>query len=210
MSEDLIVRIHSDSYDVEVAKRDAQGNMQFKTISLDQFEKIIRKYTENNDPKNIKLCTEEIIGYGDNCVLIKQEERKRVIMYTNHQETKAYNISFPNALYIVHYIDDSIRNIEMYSYKKYKGKNTELYEYPMPNELTSNKLCIGSAPRTIINGDIVKALETIIFTPYSHRTFSSVKGFSDSEKWFEYLSKNKFPYKLLKSLNRKLESVLKG
>lgn len=207
MNNCMIIRIQTNKPDAEIANRDTYGNMQFKTIELKQLAKIINLQTSHF--KNIRLCTDEIIGYGNNCVLIKQKGRKRVVMFSlNGQDAKAFKINYPNAFYIVHYKEDLITDIEMYSYKKYNGEETNLFEYPMPNELSGNKLCIGTAPRKIIDGDIIKALETIIFIPYSHRTFSGVKGFSDSEKWFKYLSKNEFPYKLLKPLNRKLKDVL--
>ena len=78
----------------------------------------------------------------------------------------------------------------------------------MPNELSGNKICIGSAKREIVDSNYIEALERIIATSYTHRHFSGVKGFSDSKKWFDYLSKKQFPYKLMRSLNKKLGDLV--
>ena len=77
----------------------------------------------------------------------------------------------------------------------------------MPNVLSGNMLCIGSADRTIRNNDIEGALNKIIATPYSHATFNGINGFSTTVSYFEYLEDNPFPYKLLRKLNRKLRDV---
>lgn len=123
---------------------------------------------------------------------------------------EAYKINFPNAIYIIEISGAKIRGIECYAYKEYRGEETELYEYPMPNELSGNHMCIGNADRIIEDNDIVGALEKIIFAPYSHTTFSGMNGFSNTQKYFEYLEKNEFPYKLMKSLRKKLGDVLHG
>ena len=77
----------------------------------------------------------------------------------------------------------------------------------MPNVLVENRMCIGTADRTIKDGDVEGALNKIIATPYSHNTFNGINGFSSTIKYFEYLEDNPFPYKLLKKLNRKLKDV---
>ena len=122
--------------------------------------------------------------------------------------SKSYKINFPNAIYIIKFSNNKVNDIYAYSYAEYLGSETQLYEYPMPNELSGNKICMGSAKREIIDSNYIEALERIIATSYTHRTFSGIKGFSNSEKWFEYLSKNKFPYKLMRSLNKKLKDIV--
>ena len=77
----------------------------------------------------------------------------------------------------------------------------------MPNELYGNKICLGTANLTIDDNDYVAALERVIFAEYTHTTFSGISGFTDTLRYFEYLSKNEFPYKLLKSLNKTLRTI---
>ena len=175
--------------------------------------KSFEKKAEDNAPtKNIVLLNPQIIAIDEHYAVIKQEGKKRIVNYAESSSGKmlVYNINFPNAIYIVYFNHEKVGSIECYAYKEYKAEETELYEYPMPNELSGNKMCIGNAERKINDKDIVGALERIIFTPYSHSTFSGMNGFSITKTYFEYLESNEFPYKLMKPLNKKLKDVLKG
>ena len=155
---------------------------------------------------------QQIIAIDEHYAVIKQEGKKRIVNYAENSSGKmlVYNINFPNAIYIVYFTHERVGSIECYAYKEYKAEETELYEYPMPNELSGNKMCIGNAERKINDKDIVGALERIIFTPYSHSTFSGMNGFSITKTYFEYLESNDLPYTLMKPLNKKIKAVLKG
>lgn len=215
---ELIARINSESNAVEIAlKENGRNEPLFKKIDIQEFCKIIRKSferkAEDNAPtKNIVLLNQQIIAIDEHYAVIRQAGKKRIVNYAESSSGKmlVYNINFPNAIYIVYFNHEKVGSIECYAYKEYKAEETELYEYPMPNELSGNKMCIGNAERKIIDKDIVGALERIIFTPYSHPTFSGMNGFSKTKVYFEYLETNEFPYKLMKSLNKKLKDVLKG
>ncbi|UTY39406.1 hypothetical protein NMU03_00810 [Allocoprobacillus halotolerans] len=215
---ELIARITSESNAVEIAFKDhGRNELVFKKIETQEFCKIIRKSFERKaekyvPTKNIILLNPQIIAIDEHYTVIKQEEKKRIVNYAESSSGNmlVYNINFPNAIYIVYFSHEKVGSIECYSYKEYKAEETELYEYPMPNELSGNKMCIGNAERKIIDKDIVGALERIIFTPYSHSTFSGMNGFSITKTYFEYLESNEFPYKLMKPLNKKLKDVLKG
>ena len=215
---ELIARITSESNTVEVAFKEHNRNEPlFKKIETQEFCKIIRKSferkAENTVPtKNIVLLSPQIIAVDEHFAVIRQEGKKRIVNYAEGNSGKmlVYNINFPNAIYIVYFSHERVGSIECYSYKEYKAEETELYEYPMPNELSGNKMCIGNAERKIVDKDVVGALERIIFTPYSHSTFSGMNGFSMTKTYFEYLEDNEFPYKLMKPLNNKLKDVLKG
>lgn len=213
---EMVARINSESTVVEVAfKDDLRSEPSFKKIEKKEFCKIIRESFEEKAEikKNLQLIDPQIIAIDEHFAVIKQEGKKKIV---NHAENgrnsniHVYNIHFPNAIYIVHISGKKVRKIECYSYKEYMGEETELFEYPMPNELIRNEMCIGSAERKIVDNDIVGALERIIFTPYSHDIFSGMNGFSKTKTYFEYLETNEFPYKLMKPLNLKLKDVLKG
>lgn len=215
---ELIARISSESNAVEIAlKENGRNEPLFKKIDIQEFCKIIRKSFERKaediaPTKNIVLLNQQIIAIDEHYAVIKQEGKKRIVNYAENSSGKmlVYNINFPNAIYIVYFTHERVGSIECYAYKEYKAEETELYEYPMPNELSGNKMCIGNAERKINDKDIVGALERIIFTPYSHPTFSGMNGFSRTKTYFEYLESNDFPYKLMKPLNKKLKDVLKG
>lgn len=209
MSE-LILRMSSSNPDVELCEKD-KDQIRYKAVSKPL---LIKKLNEmlNSDytstTKNIVLLNPQIIALNATHVVINQPGNKKIVHLSTNG--KSYKINFPNAIYIISYLEDKIRTIEAYSYKKYEGEKTELYEYPLPNELYANTICMGNAPKEIIYQDFVGALEKVIFTPYSHPHFSGINGFTDSALWFEHLSNNPFPYKLMKPLKKRLKDVLHG
>lgn len=213
MSKEMIIRLNTDEDIAEYAYKDQFGNVSFKKIKPHDLLKIISKIVKKEyttKKKNIVLFENGIIGSGEDYVLVMQPECKKIVTYRTGEDTKVYKINFPNSLYIINFHDKKIHDIECYSYKEFKGKITVLFEYPLPNELIGNRICIGNADRSINDGKIVEALERIIFTPYSHSTFSGINGFTRTEAYFEYLEKNPFPYKMMKPLKKKLEDVLRG
>lgn len=205
MSE-MIVRFKTGKADAELCIRQG-GKIIFKNLSVKKLTEILEDdYASfgSHGRKSIEILDKQIVGCGKNYVVINQPERKKIVTFA---EKGSYKISFPNALYILQYGKRNIKNIKAFAYVEYKGADTELYEYPMPNELSGNDICLGSADRSIKENDYIGALEKIIATPYTHTRFSGIRGFTDSLKWFEYLQKNKFPYKLLRPLKLKLKDV---
>lgn len=201
----IIVKFDSNNKDVQICSK-SNGEVIFKNISLNKLMDLLiqegMKY--DDEKKDMVLLDHQIIGVGRNYVVINQPECRKIVTYI---DTGSYRINFPNAIYIMHFYGNKIQDIQAFSYIEYKGLDTNLYEYPMPNELSGNKICMGSADRKIVNQDYTDALERIIATQYTHSHFSGVKGFSDTVKWFEYLQKNKFPYKLLRKLNMQLKDI---
>lgn len=214
MNKEMLIRLNSDSSYVEYGLRDNFGNMAFKKINTKEFVSMVNQIYEAKitTRKDIALYEDGVIGADAKHIVVNQPERKRIVSYSDllKGDIKIYNIIFPNSLYIIRHTNGRILDIECYAYKEFKGEETALFEYPMPNELSGNKICIGSADRTIKNNKIVEALEKIIFTPYSHESFSGINGFTKTEVYFEYLQKNDFPYKLLRPLKKKLGDVLHG
>lgn len=215
MNRETIIRLTEESEDVEYAQIDNLGNMSFKKIATKEFIKMVNtlfnKKTSRID-KNISLLDNGVIGRDEYHILINQPGHAKIVTYAIGKEIKTYKINFPNCLYIVQHDLEmkKIVDIECYAYKEFKGENTQLFEYPMPNELTGNRMCIGNANRSIKKGKFIDTLESIIFTPYTHSSFSGINGFSQTEIYFEYLEKNEFPYKMMKPLKKKLRDVLHG
>lgn len=199
----MVVRFDSNNRDAEICIK-KRNEIFFKNVSVKSLISTLENngYTEGASER-ISLLDEQIIATGMRYVVIKQPEHKRIITLFD----KSYKINFPNAIYIVKHDDSKIKKITAFSYTEYKGLETKLYEYPMPNELTENTICMGSAKKEIFNNDYVAALNRVIATPYSHVNFSGIKGFTNSKKWFEYLQKNEFPYKLMRPLNKKLKDI---
>ena len=190
----LIVRINDLNSDAEILEYDNARNREyFSAIQIDDLIEKLETFAENRDQKNRKrdivLYSDQIIGIGNNCVVIMQKEH-------------------PNSIYIMTYKTNNVDSIYAYCYKEFKGQDTELYKYAMPNMLTENRICMGSAPRKIEKRDYVKALEKIIFTQYTHGHTDNIKSFKDTKKYFEYLSAHGFPYDLLIKFNKTLGGVI--
>lgn len=210
---EVIARINSLNNHVEIAYKENDNEVIFKKMDTDSYVKLVNDTLKKDDKhytKKLKLLDPQIIAIDEHYVAIKQPQSKKIVTYSAGDKVETYKINFPNAIYIVSTQDSRITTIECYAYKEYKGEDTKLFEYPMPNELTGNLMCIGTADRTIKDDNVIEALERIIFTPYSHSTFSGINGFSQTVKYFEYLEKNDFPYKFLKPLKMKLGDVLNG
>lgn len=210
---ELIARVSDTDADVEIAIMEGNNEPLFKKITCSEFVDIVNRSFKLHTKvfkKDLKLLNPQIIALDEHYAVIRQEEHKKIVTYLYENEIITYKINFPNAIYIVEMNDNKIKGIECYAYRKYEGEETKLFEYPMPNELSRNHMCIGNADRKIKDGNIVEALERIIFMPYSHTTFSGMNGFSQTKTYFKYLEKNEFPYKMMKSLRKKLKDVLKG
>lgn len=202
--QEVIIRLTNKKEDAELCfKRNEK--ITFKKLSKEKLLSILSEFSskKTRNTEKIKIFQKNVIGAGDNYVVIKQPEHTQYVTFNQ----TSYKINFPNAIYVVQFYHKNVRNIYCYCYKKFKGGDSELYEYAMPNMLTRNEMCIGSADRRIIDDDIEGALNKIIATPYSHGNFDGIKGFSTTINYFEYLEVHPFPYKLLRKLNKKLRDV---
>lgn len=200
---EMIARFSSKSLDVEICTKKGKEIL-FKKISLEKFIKLAGEFVRKNEKRTINVLDEQIIAIDTDYVVINQREQKKIVTL---EKKGSYNIIFPNAIYIMEFSNNKINKIKAFAYKKYEKNETELFEYPLPNELYGNQICLGTAKKEIENRDYINALERIIATPYTHYSFSGIKGFSNSEKWFKYLEKNNFPYELLRPLNLTLKDI---
>lgn len=216
--EELIVRINpSLSDDVEILYNNLIESYQLeKMISLEEFDKIINKII-GSDKKEIdlkpRLFDESIIGYSESKLqqvyLIRQPEHMRYITYSFDNQKGGMKINFPNSLYFVFIDNNNITKIQAYMYDKWLDKKTKLYKYAMPNMLTDNKICIGKASTEIQDNQVIRALEKIIYSPYSHSQVDNVRGFKNTISYFEYLEKNKIEKKYLIPFNLTLGNLIR-
>lgn len=189
----VIIRITSTKRDAEVLT--VENNQQlFKAVSATEILKLLKKKFSNltSSVNKPRVLSKNIYAVDVGKYAIVQKEQKRYVTY----DGKCYDIQFPNSFYIVTFTNERIESIEAYSFKKFKGQDTTLYEYPMPNMLTESKLCIGTADRKI-KTNVENTLNSIIETEFTHSSVDGIKGFKDTKKYFQYLSKNPFPYDML-------------
>lgn len=183
----LICRISNTNPDVEILKVD-HGKEIWKSVSVDTFARKIEKYAYKKD-KHIKdkpkLVNVEIIAMSDNQVMYRQPEHKRIVTF----QGKAYTINFPNAIYHVKYTSEKVTSISMYTYMQYRGIETKLYRFPMPNMTVSENMCIGTADRKI-KSDVFETVESIVDSQYTHDRVDNLKKTMSTIKWFRHLKNN--------------------
>lgn len=203
----MIIRITDSINDVDVLLSDKKGN-KFKSMSYKKLADLFIKRAikeKNAYDKPILFSDPRILSRTQTSYLINQPEHQRIVTYS--VTGKAYKINFPNALYIVNYIGNKIETIKAYAYSEYKGPETELFKMPMPNMLHGNYICLGNAPREI-DGNIMQALENVIYTQYSHSNVNDAKGFKDTEEYFKFLENNKLDVKYMVPLKMKLKDIV--
>lgn len=212
---EMIIKISSGHEDIEVLSHDfLEDEILEKKLSLDEFIKIIHKHYEkekNRTEEKPAYFSDPIIGFsfknGIKKYLINQPAHERFITYDINNESKGLKINFPASIYEVRVIGEKINEITAFMYIDFKGLDTELFKYGMPNMLGQNKFCIGHA-KTNINGGIIQALENIIYAPYSHSNLNDVKGFKNTEDYFKYLETNHIQKKYLYETNLKLRDLV--
>ncbi len=191
--------------DPEMLHIDELGREIFQRISGEELLKIVsHAYGNERASKPIFINNEEIIAHGPSSVAIVQKQRKRIVTYQN----KAYNIAFPNSFYVLSFVSGSVKKITAFAFCEWEGLDTKLYQYPMPNMLYSNDLCMGTADKKIKDKDYIQALENITYAIYTHSTVNGIKSFKDTATYFEYLEQNDFPYHLLLPLKNTIKDYV--
>lgn len=202
----LICRISNKNPDVEILKVD-HGKEIWKSVSVNTFVRKIEKYAYKKDKHSKdkpKLVNVEILAISTNQVIYRQPEHRRIVTYAG----KAYTINFPNAIYHVRYTSEKVTSISMYTYFRYKGIETELYRFPMPNMTMSERMCIGTADRNIKN-DVFETVESIVDSQYTHDSVDNLKNTTSTIKWFRYLAENHLRRSDLKHPICKLKDLVK-
>lgn len=201
----LIIRIDDTKDDAEVLESNEYDEEVFTSISKSKLLNILNtEFHQDDEKEDYTFVSDGLIAFSDNSYVIRQPEHKRIVIY----EGIGYKITFPNSIYIIIASGNRIKKIKAFAYKEYKGTETELYRYPMPNMLSGNAICMGSAKRDIENRNVLNALENIIYAEYTHSTFDDLKSFRNTQEYFEYLIDNPFPYDLMIPVNYTLGKEL--
>lgn len=202
----LICRFSTRSSDVELLRIENQKEI-WKSVSVDELIRKIEKY-RNKRRSSIadkpRLINVEILALSENQVIYRQPEHRRIVTY----QGQAYTINFPHAIYHVKYVAKKIESISMYTYFRYKGIETELYRFPMPNMTMSERMCIGTADRNIKH-DVFETVESIVDSQYTHDSVDNLKNTTSTIKWFRYLAENHLRRSDLKHPICKLKDLVK-
>ncbi len=212
---ELIIRIKSDSEDAEVLFNDLFAEeVTEKSISREALMECLERYTKKDEVKlPLKLFEKNVIGYNRNkeleIFLVNQASHSRYVTYSIGKEEKAVKINFPNSIYLIQVRASLVNRISAYMYFEWHDEETELYKYAMPNMLSGDSICMGSANKRI-DGSLMQTLENIIYAPYSHAELNNIKGFRSTKSYFEYLENNHILEKHLTKTNFKLAKLLEG
>lgn len=183
----LICRFSTRSSDVELLRIENQKEI-WKSVSVDELIRKIEKY-RNKRRSSIadkpRLINVEILALSENQVIYRQPEHRRIVTY----QGQAYTINFPNAIYHVKYTSEKVTSISMYAYMQYRGIETKLYRFPMPNMTMSENMCIGTADRKI-KTDVFETVESIVDSQYTHDSVDNLKKTMSTIKWFRHLKNN--------------------
>lgn len=183
----LICRFSTRNSDVELLRVENQKEI-WKSVSVDELIRKIEKY-RNKRRSSItdkpRLINVEILALSENQVIYRQPEHRRIVTY----QGQAYTINFPHAIYHVKYVAKKIESISMYTYFRYRGIETKLYKFPMPNMTMSENMCIGTADRKI-NTDVFETVESIVDSQYMHDSVDNLRKKMSTIKWFRYLKNN--------------------
>lgn len=182
----MICRLDSQLDDIDLLCVE-NGEEIWKSVSSTDFVKIVidtcgEKIRENERPKWID---KSILALGSTSALIRRNEHEQLVTYAG----KAYQINFPNSIYLLNFSQTSILKINAYVFFHWDGLNTKLYNMPMPNMTGSSRMCIGTAERRIEDGDILKALDKILDAEYTHDHVDNLKMPTSTIKWFRMLKK---------------------
>lgn len=200
----VIVRIDSREDDVEMLCVN-RGTEIWKKLSLKEFTSILRKRIPGafKDSKP-KLLDPGVIAVGDGVTIIRRPSGRRIVSHSG----KAYEINFPNALYVVRHSETKVGSVDAYVYFSWQGKDTQLYLMPMPNMTMSQHMCLGTADRSIKNRDVCSALERIIDASYTHDHVDNMVENTSTVKWFRHLKTAKVKKKEIKPAGIKVADLV--
>lgn len=182
----VIVRISSNEDDVEMLLVD-KGSEIWKKLSFKEFYSILRKRVpgafKDSKPVYLDPC---VIAAGEGVSIIKKPAHRRIVTYSG----KAYEINFPNSLYVIRHSLTKVDAVDAYTFFDWQGRGTALYLMPMPNMTQSQHMCLGTARREITQNDLCGALERILDASYTHDHVDNMKQRTSTVKWFLHLKKN--------------------
>lgn len=207
---EIIFRLTDKSEDAEVLVHDCIKDKDiFKSISINSLISTIKKTFPgmtkmNNYRKGMVVIDEDVIAVSPNCIVVKQQEHKEIVMYAG----KAFEIIYPNSIYALKHSENKVEAINAYCYKEYKGMETQLFKHAMPNMFSDDSICMGTADRSIDPSNYKEALDRILYTQFTHTRPDNIKGFDSTSDYFTYI-KNKYPYDALLDANMTLGTMVK-
>lgn len=201
----MVIRITDKSEDAQLLYKRG-GKELWKTIALDRLSELISNAViQHQSGEKPQMLDKRIIAIGNSSMIFHTPETKRLVFYKG----KSFEINYPPCIYRVTYTSDRIRDIWCYTFFRYAGADTELFCMPMPNMTGSDHMCIGTADRNIIDGNVIEAVGRIVDAEYTHDHVDNLKEQTSTLKWFRYLKNHKVKRSDLKKSVGRLRDYVK-
>ena len=206
-----------DSKTFEVLEADGFGKytrLRRKTINTESLIDLLSKINPKQAAEKV-IFTTNIYEQEENLVSYTKTTEKEIYVYdfkeqyirTFYQD-KYYKVLHPKSFIKVAVCQGKIQDMYIYPYKENTGLSTKLFSNPFPNGYTGNRTCIGTADRKVKKG-VYSAIIGILETEYTHSYTNFKNSFlKETNKAFEYLAENPFPYNKLASVKKKLKDIL--
>lgn len=212
MTDQLIIRIIEGVQGAEVLLVKDNLPME-KVIPTAEIYKLFKSVGhEYKDNKGINIFD----LYKQNIICIKElgESTKYYVLFPQRKikctfKGTGYSILHPNSIFALYVDAEKVTKAEAYAIKEFRDKDTELFMYPLPNQLSGHSMCLGTVERSFINCE--KSILNIVEANYTHENgrFKFEDDKKAGKKLFEWLSTlESFPNDLLISAAKKLEDIL--
>lgn len=209
----IIIRITEGVYDAEVLLINDDLTIE-KVIPTKQvyelFKTVGHEYKDNKRIDIFELHKQNILSIKELGAITKYYvlflERNIKCTYRG----TGYSITHPNSIFVLYVSDNKVRNAEVFAIKEFKGIDTELFLYPLPNQLSGHSMCLGTVEKEFINCE--NAILNIIESNYTHENGSfKLEKKKTGDELFKWLSSlEAFPYHTLIPVGKKLENILEG
>lgn len=173
------------------------------------FKNLGHEYKDNKSINVFELYKQNII-----CIKELGELTKYYVLFSQRKikctyKGKGYSIIHPNSIFVLYVDAEKVTKAEAYAIKEFQDKGTELFMYPLPNQLSGHFMCLGTVEREFINCE--KSILNIVEANYTHENgrFKFEDDKKAGKKLFKWLaSLETFPNDLLISAAKKLEDIL--
>lgn len=195
----MICRLDSHCKDMDVLYVE-DGQEIWKSVSAERFADMVESVclARKEITEKPRWIHENVLAAGDHSMLIRRDKHKQIVSY----QGKAYEINFPDAIYLVTFQRQQVKDIYSYTFFEWEGINTKLYNMPMPNMTGTAHMCIGTGDRHIDDGNVMAALDRILDAEYTHDHVDNLRKPTSTLKWFRFLKKGNASERMMRTQDK--------
>lgn len=212
MENQVITRYIEGSTDAEVLLVKDNSNIE-KIMPIKELYKVFNQLSYEYKEDQVSINIFELFKQG---VFYYKQSEDRTTYYCHFDERKikctfrevGYNIRHPQSIFIISVKEDYVASVKAYVIKEWKGIDSELFLYPMPNQLSGSSMCLGTVDKTFNNCN--ESILNVIEANYTHENgrFNN-KLKVQGAKLFEYLqSCDVFPYEAVIEVGKTIGNII--